>query len=455
MKIIIIGAGSVGSALAKSLVEENHEVTVIDNRKEILEELGRQSDLRTVCGVPCYPEVLFEAGAQDADMLAAVSANDEQNIIACQIASSLYKVKTKVARITSEAYLTEKELLFAPDAIDIDEVISPEHLVSDHIVKLVEYPGAKSLFEFDDMHVALLQVTAYYGGSLVGNPLSSIKDLLSYVDVNIVGIFRNGRAIQATPGTVIEAGDDVYFITDTSHIREVMSLLQNLENPYRRIMIYGGGVIGYPLARTLQKKYKVKLIEANRELAERLAQQLPNTMVLREENSLQELFESEQIDKTDFFIAVSNDDKNNITAAMMASSMGAKKTGVTIQKNEYLGVCSKNIDVTISPELSTLSARLTFIRHAEIKQVYSMRLGLSEAMEIVIHGNKDKSQLVGKTVSQIKLPQGTSICALMHKGISYINCSEHTIEDGDSVVIFLTNKHHIREIEKLVQPKES
>ncbi len=455
MKIIIIGAGSVGAALAKSLVEENHEVTVIDNRKENLEELSRQCDLRVVCGVPCYPEVLFEAGAQDADMLAAVSANDEQNIIACQIASSLYHLPTKVARIKSEAYLVEKDELFTPEGIDIDEVISPEYLVSHHIVKIIEYPGAKGLFEFSDMHVSLIQVTAYYGGSLVGNPLSSVKDLLSNVEVNFVGIFRNGKSIQTLPGMVIEAGDDVYFITDTGHIREVMSLLQNLENPYRRIMIYGGGVIGYSLARELEKKYRVKLIEPNRELAEHIAQELTNTMVLHEENSLQELFESEQIDKIDFFIAVSNDDKNNITSAMMAASMGAKKTGVTIQHKEFLGVCSKNIDVTISPELSTLSALLTFIRHAEIKQVYSMRLGLSEAMEIVVHGTPSTSQIVGKKVSQVKLPQGTSICALMHNGISHINCFDHTIEDGDTMVIFLTNKNHIKEIEKLVQPGES
>lgn len=455
MKIIIIGAGSVGAALAKSLVEENHEVTVIDSRKENLEELSRQCDLRVVCGTPCYPEVLFEAGAQDADMLAAVSASDEQNIIACQIASSLYHIPTKVARIRSEAYLVEKDELFKPDAIDIDEVISPEYLVSHHIVKIIEYPGAKSLFEFADMHVSLIQVTAFYGGSLVGNQLSTVRDLLNNVDVNFVGIFRNGKSLQILPGTVIEAGDDVYFITDTSHIREVMSLLQNLENPYRRIMIYGGGVIGYSLARELEKKYRVKLIESNRELAEHLAQELTNTMVLHEENSLQELFESEQIDKTDFFIAVSSDDKNNITSAMMAASMGAKKTGVTIQHKEFLGVCSQNIDVTISPELSTLSALLTFIRHAEIKQVYSMRLGLSEAMEIIVHGTSGSSLLVGKKVSEVKLPQGTSICALMHNGISHINCNDHIIEDGDTMVIFLTNKNHIKEIEKLVQPGEA
>ncbi len=455
MKIIIIGAGSVGAALAKSLVEESHEVTVIDSRKENLEELSRQCDLRVVCGVPCYPEVLFEAGAQDADMLAAVSVNDEQNIIACQVASSLYHLPTKVARIRSEAYLVEKDELFRPDAIAIDEIISPEHLVSEHIARLVEYPGAKSLFEFADMQVSLVQVTAYYGGSLVGNPLGTMKDLLGYVDVSIVGVFRNGRSLQVNGGTVVEAGDDVYFVTDTGHIREVMSLLQNLENPYRRIMIYGGGVIGYSLARSLEKKYKIKLIESNRELAENLAQQLTNTMILREESSLQELFESEQIDKTDFFIAVSNDDKNNITAAMMAASMGARKTGVTIRRKEYLGICSKNVDVTISPDLSTLSALLTFIRHAEIKQVHSMRMGLSEAMEIVVHGAKGSSQMVGRKVSEVKLPAGSCICALHHGGITHVCCADLEIEDGDTMVIFMTNKDHIREIEKLVQTKES
>ncbi len=451
MKIIIVGAGSVGAALAKSLVDEGHEVTVIDSRQELLEELSRQYDLRVVCGEPTYPEVLFEAGANDADMLAAVSASDETNILACQITSSLFKLPTKVVRIKSDSYLAEKERLFNEKAININEVISPEHLVSDHISKIIEYPGAKSLFEFRDMNVSLVQVTAYYGGALVGNPLSSLPQMLNGVEVYFVGVFRKGKAIQLSKNTIIDAGDEVYFIAETSCIREIMSLLQHLENPYRRVMIYGGGTIGASLAQSLQNKYQVKLIETNLKLAEKLAQQLDHTLVLHAENSLQELFEAEQVEKTDFFIAVSSDDENNIMSALLAHHLGARKTAVTIQRKEYFGVCEEKIDVTISPQLSTLSALLTFIRHADIKKVYSMRLGMSEAMEIVIHGTPGTSQIVGKKVSEIKLPQGSIICALMHEGVTSIYCGDLTIHDGDTLILFLANKNHIKEVEKLVQ----
>ncbi len=451
MKIIIVGAGSVGAALAKSLVEEDHEVTVIDNRQERLEELSRQYDLRVVCGEPTYPEVLFEAGANDADMLAAVSSSDETNILACQIASSLFKLPTKIVRIKSDSYLDEKEQLFNEKAFNINEVISPEHLVSDHISKLIEYPGAKSMFEFHDMNVSLVQVTAFYGGSLVGNPLSALPQILSNIEIYFVGVFRKGKAIQISKNTIIDAGDDVYFIAETSRIREVMSLLQHLENPYRRIMIYGGGTIGSSLAQTLQHKYQVKIIESDLKQAEKLAQQLDHTLVLHAENSLQELFEAEQVEKIDFFIAVSNDDANNIISAMLAHHLGARKTAVTIQRKEHFGVCENKIDVTISPQLSTLSALLTFIRHADIKKVYSMRLGMSEAMEIVVHGTPETSMIVGKKVSDIKLPQGSIICSLMHNGITSIYCGDLTIQDGDTIILFLANKNHIKEVEKLVQ----
>ena len=453
MKIIISGAGSVGSALAKILVEEAHEVTVIDHRKNLLTDLANQCDLRIVEGYSCYPEVLEEASASDTELLVAVTADDEKNILTCQVADALYKIPTKIARLKSESYIFERDRLFNSNAIKINEVVAPERLVSERISKIIEYPGAKTFFEFGDMHISLVGVTAFYGGPLVGNPLSTLSQHLEFVDVNFVGIFRNNKPIIISQNAIIEAGDEVYFVTATNHVREVMGMLQKLENPYRKIMIYGGGTIGYSLAKLLENKYQVKLIDQlGSTNTSSLANKLKKTLVFSENNSLHEIFEKEEINKCDFFLAVSSNDENNIISSMLAKNMGARKCAALIQQKEYFGISDDSIDITLSPQLSTLSALLTFIRHADIKEVHSLRLGLSEVMEIIIHGNKKTSQIIGRKIKDITLPQGSLICALMREGISYIDCDDIEIANNDIILLFLADKSHIREIEKLVQP---
>ena len=453
MKIIISGAGSVGSALAKILVEEAHEVTVIDHRKNLLTDLANQCDLRIVEGYSCYPEVLEEASASDTELLVAVTADDEKNILTCQVADALYKIPTKIARLKSESYIFERDRLFNSNAIKINEVVAPERLVSERISKIIEYPGAKTFFEFGDMHISLVGVTAFYGGPLVGNPLSTLSQHLEFVDVNFVGIFRNNKPIIISQNAIIEAGDEVYFVTATNHVREVMGLLQKLENPYRKIMIYGGGTIGYSLAKLLENKYQVKLIDQlGSTNTSSLANKLKKTLVFSENNSLHEIFEKEEINKCDFFLAVSSNDENNIISSMLAKNMGARKCAALIQQKEYFGISDDSIDITLSPQLSTISALLTFIRHADIKEVHSLRLGLSEVMEIIIHGNKKTSQIIGRKIKDITLPQGSLICALMREGISYIDCDDIEIANNDIILLFLADKSHIREIEKLVQP---
>lgn len=453
MKIIISGAGSVGSALAKILVEEAHEVTVIDHRKNLLTDLANQCDLRIVEGYSCYPEVLEEASASDTELLVAVTADDEKNILTCQVADALYKIPTKIARLKSESYIFERDRLFNSNAIKINEVVAPERLVSERISKIIEYPGAKTFFEFGDMHISLVGVTAFYGGPLVGNPLSTLSQHLEFVDVNFVGIFRNNKPIIISQNAIIEAGDEVYFVTATNHVREVMGLLQKLENPYRKIMIYGGGTIGYSLAKLLENKYQVKLIDQlGSTNTSSLANKLKKTLVFSENNSLHEIFEKEEINKCDFFLAVSSNDENNIISSMLAKNMGARKCAALIQQKEYFGISDDSIDITLSPQLSTLSALLTFIRHADIKEVHSLRLGLSEVMEIIIHGNKKTSQIIGRKIKDITLPQGSLICALMREGISYIDCDDIEIANNDIILLFLADKSHIREVEKLVQP---
>ena len=312
MKIIILGAGQVGGTLAENLVGENNEITLIDNNAERLRELQDKYDLRVVCGPGSHPRVLREAGADDADMLVAVTSSDETNMIACQVAAALFNVPNKVARIRAQAYLTEREHLFGDEGLHVDHIISPEHLVTEYMRRLIEYPGALQVMDFAGGRVGLVAVKAYYGGPLVGNALATLKEHMPNIETRVAAIFRQGRPIRPQGTTIIEADDEIFFVAAAGHIRAVMSELQRLENPYRRIMIVGGGNIGSGLARQLEKRYSVKLIERNPERAEQLSELLEETLVFCGDAANQELLQEEHIDQIDVFIAVTNEDETNI-----------------------------------------------------------------------------------------------------------------------------------------------
>ncbi len=241
MKIIILGAGQVGGTLAENLVGENNDITVVDTDSGRLRQLQDKFDLRVVQGHGSHPRVLREAGAEDADMLVAVTNSDETNMIACQIAYSLFNTPNRIARIRAPEYIRESEKLFLPEAVPIDHLISPEQLVIDYIYKLIEYPGALQVVNFAEGKVSIAAVKAYYGGPLVGNALSSMREHMPHIDTRVAAIFRQDRPIRPQGSTIIEAGDEVFFVAASQHIRAVMSELQRLEKPYKRIMIVGGG----------------------------------------------------------------------------------------------------------------------------------------------------------------------------------------------------------------------
>lgn len=258
-------------------------------------------------------------------MLVAVTNSDETNMIACQVAYTLFNTPNKVARIRASEFVREADKLFLPEAIPIDYLISPEHLVIDYIYKLIQYPGALQVVNFAEGQVSIVAVKAYYGGSLVGNALSTLRDHMPHIDTRVAAIFRQDRPIRPQGSTIIEAGDEVFFVVASQHIRAVMSELQRLEKPYKRIMIVGGGNVGAGLAARLEKDYSVKLIEHNQQRATELAELLHDTIVFYGDASDQELLAEEHIEQIDVFIALTNDDEANIMSAMLAKRMGAKK----------------------------------------------------------------------------------------------------------------------------------
>lgn len=453
MKIIILGAGQVGGTLAENLVGENNDITVVDSDAARLRLLQDKFDLRVVHGHGSHPRILREAGAEDADMLVAVTNSDETNMVACQIAYSLFNTPNRIARIRAAEYLRDAEKLFVPEAVPIDHLISPEQLVIDNIYRLIQYPGALQVVNFAEGKVSLAVVKAYYGGPLVGNPLSIMREHMPHIDTRVAAIFRQDRPIRPQGSTIVEAGDEVFFIAASQHIRAVMSEMQRLEKPYKRIMLVGGGNIGFGLAQRLEKQYSVKLIERNQQRAAELAERLHDTIVFYGDASDQELLAEEHVDQVDLFIAVTNDDEANIMSAMLAKKMGAKKVMVLIQRRAYIDLVQGSvIDIAISPQQATISALLSHVRKADIVGVSSLRRGIAEAIEAIAHGDETTSRVVGRLIEDIKLPPGTIIGAVVRGDEVIIANDNVRVEQGDHVIMFLTDKKFVPDVERLFQP---
>lgn len=451
MKIIILGAGQVGGTLAVSLAGEDNDITLVDTNPKKLRALQDQLDLRTVVGYGSHPHILRQAGAEDADMMIAVTNSDETNMIACQVAYSVFNTPTKIARIRSPHYLKEKSL-FNSDNLPVDVVISPEQLVVKHIHRLIENPGALQVMDFAEGLLRLVAVKAYYGGLLVGNTLSTLRSHMPNIEARVAAIFRRGKAIMPTGDTVIEADDEVFFIAASHHIRQIMGELQKLENPYKKIMIAGGGNIGRGLARALQDKYYVKLLEMNAKQAMAISDDLDDTIVLHGDASNQQLLVDENIDQMDVFIAVTNKDEANIMSAMLAKRLGARKTMVLINRPAYTDLLQGNeIDIAVSPQSTTTSLLLTHIRRGDVANVYTLRRGAAEAMEAVAHGTEDTSKVVGRAIGEIDLPKGTTIGAIVRGEKVIIAHHNIVIQSDDHVILFLVDKKYVGEVERLFQ----
>ena len=482
MKIIILGAGRVGGTLAANLSNEANDITVVDRNDAYLRELRDRIDIGVVTGHASHPEVLLQAGIEDADMLIAVTGVDEINMVACQIAHSLFRTPTKIARIRSQEYATH-EGLFRNDAIPVDVIISPEQIVSDYLYRLIEQPGALQVLDFAEGVVQLVAVKAYYGGPLVGQELRFLRKHMPNVDTRVAAIYRRNRPITPTGATIIEADDEVFFIAAKADIRAVMSELRRLDRPYKRIIIAGGGNIGQRLAQKLEHNYSVKIIENNQQRSLELTEHLSNSIVLLGNSSNQELLLEENIEDTDVFLAVTNSDEANIMSSMLAKRMGARKVLTLISNPAYADlVQGGEIDIAISPQLATIGTLLTHVRRGDIVNVHSLRRGAAEAIEVIAHGDAKTSRVVGRAIEDIDLPEGATIGAIVREtdssqdndrsgslhgadlALSMTNThvrqavqevliahDDVVIESGDHVIVFLIDKRFTRDIERLFQ----
>lgn len=452
MKIVIIGAGQVGATLAENLAREANDVTLIDADAARLEELQDRLDIRTVLGAGSHPGVLRRAGADDADMLLAVTDSDESNMLACQIANTLFHTPTKIARVRSAEYLKEGAL-WEDGALPIDLHISPEQLVTDYIRRLIEYPGALQVVDFAEGQVRLVAVKAYYGGPLVGRQLKELPTHLpAHVDARVAAIYRRGRPMLPTGDTLIEAEDEVFFVAATKHIPKIMAELRKLDKPVKRIMLAGGGNIGLRLAQALEGTIQVKVIERSRERAQQLSEQLKRAIVLVGDAASEELLTEENIEDMDVFCAITNDDEANILSAMLAKRLGARKVMSLINRLAYVDlVTGSAIDVAISPQQSTVSALLAHVRRGDMVKVHSLRRGAAEAIEAVAHGDRKSSKVVGRRLEEVDLPPGTTIGAIVRGDEVIIAHHDTVIEPEDHVILFIVDKKHTKAVERLFQ----
>ena len=451
MKIIILGAGQVGGTLAENLAGEQNDITVVDTDGARLAELAERLDIGTVTGRGSYPAVLRQAGAEDADMLIAVTNSDEVNMVACQVAYSLFRTPTKIARIRAAAY-SQKEKLFGNDALPIDVIISPEQVVTDYIKRLIEHPGALQVVNFAGGRVQLVAVRAYHGGPLVGNAIRQLRKHMPNVDTRVAAIFRHNRALLPEGNTIIEADDEVFFIAARNDIRAVMSELRRLEQNSKRVVIDGGGNIGFRLAKSIETRYNVKIIERNEDRCQVLSEQLHHTVVMHGTGTDRDRLIKANIENADVFCALTNDDEANIMASLLAKRLGARKVMTLISNPAYVDlVQGRDIDIAISPQQATIGSLLTHVRRGDIVNVYSLRRGAAEAIEAVAHGDARSSKVVGKRIEDIDLPEGTTIGAIVRAEKVLIAHDHIVIEADDHVILFVMDRRRIRDVEKLFQ----
>ena len=449
MKIIILGAGEVGGNLALNLTLESGDITVVDTDGGRLQDLQGRADIRTIKGLASHPDVLRQAGAEDADMLIAVTNSDEVNMVACQVAYTVFNTPTKIARVRSSAYIRDGGI-FRNDDMPVDVIVNPEEIVTHDIRRLIDNPGALQVMDFADGKVQLVGIKAYYGGPLVDQELRYLRQHMPTVDTRVAAIFRKNRPIIPQGNTVIEADDEVFFIAASRDIKHVMSEMRRAEKPNKRIVIAGGGHIGERLAQTVERRYGVRIIEHNRQRCYELSENLDRAIVLSGDASDRELLVEENIEETDVFCAVTNDDEANIMSSMLAKSLGARKVITLINNPAYVDLIEGgNIDIVINPQQATLGSILTHIRQGDVAKVHSLRRGAAEAIEAVAHGDATNSKVVGRRIEDIELPPGTNIGAIVRGEDVIIAHDDVVVQSDDHLVLFLGDKKRIKEVEKL------
>ncbi|RIK94063.1 MAG: Trk system potassium transporter TrkA [Proteobacteria bacterium] len=450
MKVIICGAGQVGYHIAKHLATEHNDVTVIERSAQLIDKIRASLDVKAIQGHASHPDMLEQAGAADADMVIAVTQADEVNMLACQVAHSLFNVPTKVARIRAQSYLDPLwSDLFSRDHMPIDVVISPEIEVARAILRRLEVPGAFDMIPFAGDRVRIVGIKLGDNCPVVNTPLRQLTELFPDLRTVVVGVEREDRLIVPTGDDQLLVGDNIYVTVDTKHMDRTLSVFGHEELAARRVLIIGGGNIGLFLAQQIQKtqpKVNIKIIELSAARAEFVAEQLPDVVVMKGDALDVELLKEANVEETETIVTVTNEDEVNILSALLGKRNGAQKA-ITLINNQTYGplLNSLGIDVFVDPRESTVSSILQLMRRGRIRALRSLSGGRAEAVE----GDAlETSLLVGKPLREIRLPTGITVGAIIRRDEVIMPRGGTVIEVGDRVIVFAT-ANMVRKVEEM------
>ena len=389
-------------------------------------------------------------------MVVAVTGSDEINIVSSLISKVLAQNVKTIARIRESSYLKNK----TKEAIDagvipVDIVVSPEKLITNHIQALIDTPGSLQVLEFGDGRLNLVGVRAVSGGPLIGHEIADLKKHMPNVDTRVAAIFRSGGAIVPKGTTKVMAGDEVFFIARKKDAKRVINEMRTKEDPYKYVVIAGGGKIGSSLAAQIEDNHRVKIIEADPSRAKKISERLVDTIVLEGNVSDKSLLHEENIEDCDVFVAVTNDDEANVMSCLLAKEMGAHKTVALINNPAYVDlVQTKGIDIAIAPSQITIGTFIAEIEGKDVVRVHSLRNGAAEAIEAIAQESKSgKQSSIGKELGEISLPEGVTIGALIRDDKGKIAHDHVHIRENDHVILFLTDKSAIKQVKEIFPPK--
>jgi len=438
MRVIICGAGQVGYGIAERLAAEKNDVSVIDTAPELIRAVRDSLDVRGFVGHGSHPDVLEAAGAQEADMIIAVTLYDEVNIVACEVAHALFNVPTKIARIRSQSYLRPHYLdLFSRDHLPIDVIISPELEVAEMVLRRIALPGATDVVRFAENKIAMVAIECLEECPVINTPLAQLSELFPDLPSTVVGISRNGKLFVPHSADQLFAGDLAYVVTTKDQVRRTLGLFGHEEVEATRIVIAGGGNIGLHVARTLeqrQSKTRVKMIESTPERAVQVADELRRTVVLQGSALDQRLLLEADIQDADLMVALTNSDQVNILAGAMAKRLGCK-ANLALLNNPAFHDLTKTlgIDAYVNPRSVTISRVLQHVRRGRIRAVHSVHKGMAEIIEAEA---LDTSPLVGPALRDLDLPDGMRIGAIYRGGEVLRPSGGLKIKPKDRIVIF-------------------
>lgn len=450
MKVIVCGAGQVGFNIARHLASEQNDVTVIDRSPELIGKIKSSLDVQALVGYASHPDLLEKAGAHDADMLIAVTLFDEVNMVACQVAHSLFGVPTRIARIRAQNYLEPIwQDLFSRDNMPIDVIISPEIEVARAAIRKLEVPGAFDMISFADDKVRVVGVRLEEDCPVVDTPLRQLTELFPDLNIVVTSIMREGKLIIPTGDDQLLVGDNIYFAAAKKQVPRALSVFGHEEEDARRVIIVGGGNVGLFIAKQLldtNPKIQIKIIERDKERATLVAEKVPKAVVLNGDALDIDILKEANVKATETIMAVTNDDKVNILSSLQAKEMGCVRA-ITLINNPTFGPLTNSIgiDAFVDPRQTTVSSILQHMRRGRIRSLQNLANGMAEVLEAVA---LETSPLVGKPLREVRLPAGVIIGSIVRGEEVIVPRGGTIIKPDDSVIIF-TRTEAIKKVEEL------